>query len=343
MRAFILLLVIFFSMTAKSQTVEEKMRLALQLQEQKEYAKSNKHLIDLYSTNDLKELVCLNLAKNYFEIGNCKMAKKYASECIAGKGQYSKEAAIIKGSVLNKEKNYDEEEKLYNEILKLFPNDYDILYCQAVRISEQRPNEAGVEFYKTIKSNPLNRGMHWVIAEFEESRRHYAQCLLAEYFQMLTAPNIQSIKRIDRITKNRGIKDAMQQVLYSSDTITGKTENELFWAMAFIPDLEKCEISEDTQLPDAECFIDNCHEFLEKVCQSVTTNKNENERSSSDFYVDFFNNLLSNNMLDEYLYFVMIGAYTDINDYIPNMSKDRMNRFADFLEEYFKNPGQTVE
>lgn len=336
MRTLITIILILFSITAKSQTVEEKMRLALKLQEENEYAKSNKHLIDLYSTNDMKDLVCLNLAKNYYKIGNCRLANKYASECMNFDSPYAVDAATIKGEILHMEGKFSEEESLYNTMLAKYSDNYELLLHKALVVNELRPSECGKQFYKCITQDPQNVKTHYLIANLEKGKRHYTQALLAMYFEMLTAPNYRCINNIEKIFKSRDIKDALQDVLYSADTIAGRTDRELFWAMAFISDLDKCEISDESQLPDAECFIDNSKLFMEKICQSVMPNMNNEETTYSDYYVDFFSKLLENNMFEEYMYYVLIGAYPDISDYISGMSKERINKFADFLEDYFK-------
>lgn len=339
MRTIISIILILFAMTAKSQPAGEKMKSALQLQSEKEYVKSNKILIDLYSSNDFKELVCLNLAKNYVELGNYKLADKYSGECLAIKGEYSKDAAVIKGRMLDYQGKLDEEEKLYREILARYPKDYTINLLLAALIDDMpnRKNEAGRIFYKTIKCEPLNQGAHYVIAINEEKARHYVQSLLANYFQLLTNPKPTTVLKIQTIMKNtRKVTDAMQEVIYSTDTTASETDTQLYWAMAFLPELEKCESDEDTQMDDPECFIENSIAILEKVCESVTVNQNEEERTASDFYVDFFSNVLKNNMIEEYLFYALMNTYKDLYYYIPGISKERMNKFADFLEEYFK-------
>lgn len=331
-------MLIFFSMTVKSQTAEEKMRLALKFQEEKEYGKSNKHLIDLYSTNDMKELVCLNLAKNYLAISNEKLAEKYATECIDIRGDYSKEASLIKGWILESNEQYDEAAVLYDKMLERFKDNYDLLLAKAYLYCQQpeKQKERCRAFHKAIKCEPLNVKTHSLIANYEYSKRHYTQAILAELFAMIAHPGKVSVKKIDEIYKNRQIKDAMQDVIYGNENEVSETETEMYWAMAFIPELEKCEMEYDREMPDAECFIDNTKELVDKICTSVATCKIEEERTHSDFYVDFFSQLMRNDLMDEFLYYVLMTSYANVYEYIPGMSKARMNRFADFLEEYFK-------
>lgn len=339
MRAFITIILILFAMTAKSQSAGEKMKIALQLQEEKEYGKSNKHLLDLYSTNDYKELVCLNLSKNYLAIGNHKLADKYASECMNINGDYVKDAAIIKGRLLDYDGNLEEEERLYSNMLEKYPNDYTLNLLKASIIYDMpnRRSEAGRLFYKTIKCEPLNQGAHYIIAINEEKSRHYIQSILACYFQLLIAPKPITVMKIQNIMKkNRKVSDAMQEVIYSSDSTASETDIQLYWAMAFLPELDACETDSDTQLDDPECFIDNSISLLEKICESVAANSNEQERTLSDFYVDFFSKMLNSNMIEEYLFYSLMNTYKNLSEYIPGISKERMNKFADFLEEYFK-------
>jgi len=338
MRAFILLILIFFSMNAKSQTVEEKFRLALQLQADKEYGKSNKHLIDLYSTNDMKDLVCLNLAKNYLAIGNCKQAEKYASECIDLKSEYGKEAAIVKGTVLHQEGRVEEEEKLYIDMLSKYPNDYNINLYLAMLYSEKPDNSltAGKQFYKTIKCNPVNRAAHFLASQYEQESRHYIQCLLADYFQLMISPNPQSVKKIQALlTRTRNVRDAMQDVIYNNDTTASETDIQLYWAMAFLSDLEKCDVVQESQLDDPECFIENTRNLIIKICESATCKETKDEWTHSDFYLDFFNKVLKNDLLDEFMYFSLIKSYPDIDDYIYGISKEKLTEFASFLDNYF--------
>ncbi len=339
MRAFILLLVIFFSMEAKSQTAEEKLKIALQYQAEKEYGKSNKQLIDLYSTNDMKELVCLNLAKNYLAIGNYRQASKYSSECLDMKGDYSREAAIVKGTVLHQEGRVEEEESLYNSLLSRFPNDYNINLYLAMLYSEMPGNSVmtGKQFCKTIKCGPFNRAAHFLISQYELQQRHFIQCLMSDYFQLMISPNQQSVRKIQQlISQNRNVRDAMQDVIYNNDSTASDTDIQLYWAMAFLSDTQKCEADTENLLDNAECFIENSRNLIIKICESATCNENRDEWTHSDFYLDFFCSLLQNDLLDEFLYYTLIKSYPDISYYIYGISKESLTNFASFVDEYFQ-------
>lgn len=339
MRTIIILCLMAFSMMANAQTVEDKMKLALKLQNEKEYGKSNKQLLDLYSTNDLKELVCLNLAKNYLAIGNYKNAEKYAYECVLQKGEYDKDASIILGNVYHQDGKIEEEEKLYLEMLAKYPKNYNLNLYLSMLYSEQsnKANLTGKCFYKTIKCDPLNRYGHYVLAHYEEQSRHYIQSILSYYFQLMISPHENGVKKIQKlIDSNRNVTDALQESLYDQSEEVSETDMQLYWAMAFLPEYSGCERDEETQLPDAECFIENSRELIIKICESATCNRVEEERTHSDFYLDFFQNLLKNDLLDEFLYYTLFKTYPDIMYYFDEMSSDRLMEFANFLEKYFE-------
>lgn len=338
MRAFILLTLIFFSMTAKSQTIEEKFKLALSLQAEKEYGKSNKHLIDLYSTNDMKELVCLNLAKNYLAIGNWKQANKYSTECIEMKGEYSKEAAIVKGNALHQENRVEEEEQLYCEMLKQYPDNYNINLYLAMLYSEKPDNSlmTGRQFYKTIKCDPLNRAAHFLAAQYDMEARHYIQSILSDYFQLMISPNPQSVKKIQiKLAKTGNVRDAMQDVIYNSDSTASETDIQLYWAMAFLSDLDKCDVYEENQLEDPECFINNSKTLIARVCESAYCQEDREKWTHADYYLNFFGSLLRNDMLDEFLYYALIKSYPEVGEYIYGINKENLTKFASFIDKFF--------
>ncbi len=279
-----------------AQTIKE----AIALQSAGNLDESNQKLTDLYALHFMEDFVCWQLANNYYRIGDIKKAERFAGEAMGEGSKYVLQAGIIKAMCLGIRHQSAEQLALLERLAKAFPTE--------------------------SKATP---SIHLLIATLNNDRKLYIHAFLAYYMHLFTAPanGKETVAALAEIMNRRDVNTVIDEKT-ANDTRLTKEEADLIWAMLLTTELKNCATDSESGLPDVDNFVENSRRLLTSVCQSIENREGFYE----EYYVDFYSKLLSDNMLDAFLYYSLARTYPDaINDAIP-MSKDKMEEFADWLE-----------
>lgn len=303
-----LLVVIFILMAtiaaAQEPTKNQKenaktLKEAIALQSEGKLAESNQKLTDLYALHFMEDYVCWQLSNNYYRIGDIKKAERFANEAMRDGSKYVLQAGVIKALCLGIRNQKSEQLHLLERLAKAFPYD--------------------------AKANP---SINLLIASLNNERQLYIHAFLAYYMHLFTSPanGKETIIAINDLMSRRNVNTIIDEKTANLSHMT-KEELDLTWAMLFINELKTCTTDSESRLPDVDNFIDNSKMLITSICNSIEEKKGFYE----EFYVDFYDKLLKDNMLDAFLYYSLSYTYPDINKKIP-MSKEKMTAFADWLE-----------
>jgi len=278
-----------------AQTLKE----AIALQSEGSLAESNQKLTDLYALHFMEDFVCWQLSNNYYHIGDIKKAERFANEAMRDGSKYVLQAGVIKALCLGIRNQKSEQLHLLERLAKAFPYD--------------------------AKANP---SINLLIASLNNERQLYIHAFLAYYMHLFTSPanGKETIIAINDLMSRRNVNTIIDEKTANPSQLT-KEDNDLIWGMLFINELKTCTTNSESELPDVDNFIANSKMLITSICNSIEEKKGFYE----EFYVDFYDKLLKDNMLDAFLYYSLSYTYTDINKKIP-MSKEKMTAFADWLE-----------
>lgn len=336
----ILLIIILFAMAGKTfcqdqENLASTLKIAVNLSDEGKFKESNDKLITLLQKDYMKDLVSYNLSVNYFKLKDYAKAQKYAQSVMDMNSDYSLHASVILGKCLNISKKYAEERKAYDRAAQKFPNEYLPHYCKAKSYAdEKKTNEAYLSYIEAIKRYNFGADLHFDLAQTLYNDELYIHSALAYCFFMLTEPkSARTALAINKLTTIMNVNDADRIIAQKTAKQADPKDEDLISSLLFINGLQKIQIPQNQILPSAEPFIKNLKSLLKDVSESIT----ERNGFYEEFYVKFFDNMLKDNMIDEYLYFVLNAQYDDIQDIIPNMTRDRLIHFADWLQKYFEN------
>lgn len=311
----------------------ETLKNAITLQSEGRIEESNQKLTDLYALDYMTDYVCWQLATNYYNIGNYKKAERFAGEAMTEGSKYILQAGIIKAMCLGTRGKTDQELELLEKLAKSFPDKaqahFSLGICLWNNNTLQRAND---ELHKAIKIDKLNPSMHLRIAYINNSQQFYIQAFMAYYIYLFINPvtySKQTIATLNEIMSQRNVNPIIEEKT-ANDDLLSKQDSDLTWAMLFLKELKTCETDSVSGLPDVDNFVDNSKSLINSICESIE----EKEGFYEEFYVDFFQKLIKENMLDAFLYYCLTDAYKEqLNTAIPGMSKEKMNKFADWLEQ----------
>lgn len=328
-----LLTVLFITLTFNvlAQSDADRLKQALELLEKGSFIESNELLIPLYSKNYMKGLVCYNISVNFFNMKNFVKAEKYASEAVEMNTDYSKQAAVIKGKCLNISGKVADEEKFYHQMTVKYPGEFLFHNLLADNLLKQKKYEkAKEELKKSISLDRFGAKAHYKLGKTEEREVNFSKSLLCYYYFLMTEKNPALKKEIIlSIAKIMNFNEVDR--IISEKTLTAnssKEDGDLVSAMLFLNGLEK--FSQTDSLPEIKKMVKNSRKFLTDITESI-----EEPRTGfyEEFYVSFYDKLLKNNLLDTFLYYSLITVYPEISKEIKGVTKEKMLKFADFLEK----------
>jgi hypothetical protein len=275
---------------------------AIALQSEGKLAESNQKLTDLYALHFMEDYVCWQLSNNYYRIGDIKKAERFAGEAMGEGSKYVLQAGIVKALCLGIREKPDEELQLLERLAVTYPNE--------------------------AKANPT---MHLLIASLNADKHLYINSLLAYYMYLFANPvtyGKQTIIAIYDLMSRRDVNSVIEEKTVNSSQLT-KEELDLIWGMLFITELKTPAIDSESELPDVDNFVNKSRSLLTNICNSIENRQGFYE----EFYINFYDKLLKDNMLDAFLYYSLSDAYPDsLNSAIPGMTKEKMEAFADWLE-----------
>ncbi|MCR5454271.1 MAG: hypothetical protein K6F33_04730 [Bacteroidales bacterium] len=336
MKQLFVLILVLASMAASAQKDNaETLKEAMALQSQGQLTQSNQKLTDLYALRYMTDYVSWQLATNYYNIGNYKKAERFANEAMTEGSHYVLQAGIIKAMSLGMRNKPDQELQLLQRLAEHFPNEASSHFSLGICLwNNNQTQSANAELHKAILLDKANPSMHLRIAYINNAQQLYIQAFLAYYTYLFTNPvtyGKQTIITLSEIMNQRNVNPIID-IKTANDALLTKEDNDLIWAMLFLKELKTCETDSESGLPDVDNFVDNSRKLIKSVCESIE----EKQGFYEEFYVNFFQKLLKDNMLDAFLYYCLIDTYQDdLNSAIPGISKEKMESFADWLEVNF--------
>lgn len=318
---------------SKSQT--EILKEAVDMSNNGDFTNSNDRLLYLLDKKYSPDLICYNLATNFYSQQNYVKAEKYARQVLDMNAGYVLQAGVILGYCYDQKGKLDKELEVYENLSQKFPKEYLTYQLSGITLMQLKKFEqAQTKFQKSIALYSFDGLNHFQLSECFENQSRLTDACLAAYFGILTEPkSARSILQFNRIARyiNNGETDIAVSKLTVDTTKLSRADNELITAMLYINDLKKIGIDNETNLPDAETFITDSRTLLQNICKTVVSRDN----FTAGFYVNFFNDLITTDFLEEYLYYITSDIYPEAYKQFPGMTKERINAFADEMEKYF--------
>ena len=300
-----------------------------------EFNKSNEILLSLLSKDYMPDLVCYYLSMNYFNLKDYQKAIKYASKTINNE-TYGEKAALIKGKSLEFLGKYYEQNKFYSEMTQKFPNNYVFYNLKAeILLKQKKTSEAEKMLQNSVLKNKFGSQAHFVLGEINKDKENLTESLLCYYYFLMCETNTVRTKEIIcKIAKILNTKDIDRIISEKSfnEISMSKQQKDMTSTILILSDMQT--FSQEDSLPQMKTFVENSKTFFSSITNII---EKPYEGFYENFYVDFFSKLLKNNMSDSFLYYSLINVYPNINQTIKAMTKEKMLKFANFLEETKEN------
>ncbi|MBP5501350.1 MAG: hypothetical protein J6Y24_00980 [Bacteroidales bacterium] len=341
MTRFLLIIITIFAMVGKTfcqdqENLASTLKIAVNLSDEGKFKESNDKLITLLQKDYLKDLVSYNLSVNYFKLKDYAKAQKYAQSVMDMNSEYMLHASVILGKCLNISKKYTDERKAYDRAAQKFPTEYLPHYCKAKSFTDEKKTaEAYQSYIEAIKRYNFGADLHFDLAQTLYDDELYIHSALAYCFYLLTEPkSARSVLAINKLAAIMNVNDADRIIAQktANPKLVAPQDEDLISSLLFLNSLQRLPKTSDP-LPAAEPFLKNIKSLLTDLSESITDRNGFYET----FYLKFFAQMLTDNMLDEYLYFIANAHYDNINDLIPSMTRTRLITFADWLQKYFEN------
>lgn len=284
--------------TDKNKMLQE----AIALQNDGKISESNKIFSALYAMHYMTDYVCYNMASNYYKLKDYKRAERFANEAATDGSGYILQATLVKSDCMYANNQKDIALQLLTEV---------------------------AQKYKNIATPQL----HLRIAHYNNEKQLYIHAFLAYYmclFIQHQTHGTQLIGIINQIMNTHDVNNIIDEKTALDSKLT-KEDCDLIWAMLFLKDLTQCSINQDTKLPEMQIFVENSKSLITNICESIDDKTGFYE----EYYINFYNKILKDNMIDEFLYYCLVDTYPNIGDVIENMTSNKMNSFADWLEKNF--------
>ena len=275
---------------------------AIALQNDGKITESNKIFSALYAMHYMTDYVCYNMASNYYRLKDYKRAERFANEAASDGSEYILQATLVKAACMDVNNQKDKALDLLIEVARKFKN----------------------------KATPT---LHLRIAYCNNEKQLYIHAFLAYYmclFMQHQTHGAQLVGIINQIMNTHDVNNIIDEKTALDSKLT-KEDSELIWAMLFLKELTPCNVNQDSKLPNMEIFVENSKSLLTNICESI----DEKNGFYEEYYVNFFDKILKDNMIDEFLYYCLVDTYPNIGEVIENMTSNKMNEFADWLEKNF--------
>ncbi|MDZ4756835.1 MAG: tetratricopeptide repeat protein [Bacteroidota bacterium] len=280
-----------------------------------------------------KALTCFSLQKYDESIRCCKKVIELYPE---NKNIVS--VYVTYGNVLDATEKTDISIEIYNEGIKLFPDNYQLYFNKGVTLSGMKEYDEAIKaFQKAISINPKHASSHNAIARILNVKKKRIPSLLAFCRFMVLEPgssrgidNLESIKKLinssAQKTGNNSITISITPDMLSDTSANGKpkensfTSTDLILAIEAGLDFDKS----NKKKTEVQLFISK----IELVCSSLKETKKDNYGFYWDYYVPYFLEMKEQDMIETFGYI----AFSSSNDKkVKKWIKSHQDEIAKFF------------
>jgi len=251
---------------------------------------------------------------------------------------------VTYGNALDGLKKTDQSIEIYDEGLKLFPNNYQLHFNKGITLlSVKRNDEAILCFQKAATKNPSHASSHSLIGRLLNASNKRIPSLLAYSRFLVLEPQSQRAK--ENLESVRGLMKAnVEKTGKKSVTITISPEmlgdttkgakpkensfssTDLILSMVAALDYDK----ENKDKTEVEQFIRK----FESVCTSLKETRNDNFGFYWDYYVPYFTEMKDQNLIETFAYIAFASSEDPEVAKWLNANKSAIDKFYDWSKKY---------
>ncbi|HMQ47910.1 MAG TPA: tetratricopeptide repeat protein [Saprospiraceae bacterium] len=275
-------------------------------------------------------LVHYEMAYTYFALGNHDKAIEHADVVIKQRGDYLKDAFMVKANTLDVMGKSNDAIAVYEKALMTFPDDYLLLYNLALA-QYSKGDKAAAEQHAiaAIQHNVNHRSSHYLLGFIQMEQGRKVPALLALYTFLLLEPDTDR-SRNALLAIQQQIKEGVKKETEKNTQIfLSPQDDEGFMAAELTLSLIQASFQMDTlQLSEEAKFVKITTAFFETLASQL-----EGKQGFWwETYVPFYSHLQQTGHTEAYCYYISQTKGAAAERWIKE-NKDKMEAFDRWLKE----------
>lgn len=296
-----------------SQTDEEKVNQFVQdgtfHHDKKEYDKAIAEYKKALAIDPKSTLAHYELALTYSEALNYKKALSHANKVLKQRNQHLVEAYMVKGNVLDEQGKTKKSIKLFKRALNETKGHYLLNYNLGINYFKLgQIDEASNQFISAIQQNQLHSSSHLYLALAQKRKEQVVQSLLPNYYFLLLEPKSERARNAYKLLTENLSGDVSADAIDANQiniVIDGSDDNPYASTEMMIGLLSaSLRTAEQKDIPKEVSFINNSKIIL----GSLAALDNPNKDIWTEFYIPFFDKLVSSEHFETYCNYILQGA-----------------------------------
>lgn len=310
----ILLTLIAFSVQAQDQTVKDIVNEGIKYHDEGNYPKAIETYKKALEIDPNSGLANYEIALTYFSAKDYKNAEIHSKKAVEANDNHQMHAYMMYGNSLDMLGETKKAIKVYEKAIKDYDN-YLLYYNYALACLNAGETEKAYEAaIKAILNNSSHASSHLILSQVMEKKGSRVKAMLPLYFFLMLEPN--SARSEVNYQALRGFIDqGVTQTSEKNINVSVPTDKDAdFGAAEMMISLSKASntLEENKGKTELELFAGN----NEKIFSMLGELKKENTGFWWDFYVPFFYEMATKNLVKPFSYYISQSAGEEADKWI---------------------------
>ncbi len=334
-----LILAILISLHSIAQEIDSLIQLGNTLKNSGHPQQAIKVYQRILETERNTSLANYEIASIYLSLNDYKNSIRYANRVIKSKAEKVVEAYILKGSALEYMGKFKKSLTLYNNAIKLHPDNYLLHFNLGVTYyNSNQLSNAQYQFLRSIEIDKFQPSSHFMLGLLMNDNGDRAQSMLSLYFFLMLEPNtersVEAYKLLMNLWKKNIVVDTTRSNSYRI-TYYPKEGGADFNAMDItISSIYASNIGKNLMVNnDYNLLISNTLSFF----NLIGIHRDFKKDVWHTLYIKFFNDLFINNQVEPFCYYIS----TTCDDVVINSwlesNRDKIEIFSQWANERLMN------
>ena len=251
-------------------------------------------------------VVNYEMAFTYFTINNFRNTIKFCNRIISSKSEKTIEAYILKGSALDYMGKSKKSIRLYNQAIKLYPNNYLLHYNLGITYhNRNKLAEAEVQYLRSIEIDKLQPSSHYMLGVLMNGRGERVKSMLSLYFFLLLEPNTERSTEAYKLLQKQWKQNIeinpstpnTFKIKYTPNEVRDFNAIDLAISSIYIKNsgrIRKTLNAYESMISNTTSLFSVIGDYKSTIDKGLWT----------DFYSTFFNDLVIANQVEPFYYYI---------------------------------------
>jgi tetratricopeptide (TPR) repeat protein len=186
----LILIGLFFSLSGFSQPSDSLIRKGVSLQQRGEYSQAIRYYQEVLRQHPDHSQAHYELALSFFSLKDYDSSLEHSEQALAGPvSPIHKGAYLVKGSSLDNLGRPEAARQVYQEGIRIFPDNYLLYYNLGLsHFNSQGFEDAALAIEQALRINPNHASSHLLMAHTMVKLNHRVHAVLAAYYFLMLEP-----------------------------------------------------------------------------------------------------------------------------------------------------------